>query len=73
MANVNHGAKVAEDIKVILVRKSLNLAKLADLMGVSSTTLYSKFKRGNFTLKDLDDIAEALDITYNVDFNLNEE
>ncbi len=63
---------VSESLKIVLVKKSLNIAKLAELMGVTSTTLYSKFKRGNFTTKDLDEICKALNISYDISFNLDE-
>lgn len=61
---------ISESLKIILVKKNMNIARLAELMGVSSTTLYSKFKRGNFSLKDLNEICNALDISYEVVFNI---
>ena len=63
---------IAESIKIVLLKKNLNISKLAELMGVSSTTMYSKFKKGNFTVKDLDDISKALSITYEVTFKMEE-
>lgn len=63
---------IAESLKIVLVKKNTNIAKLAERMGVSSTTLYSKFKRGNFTCKDLDEISKALGLTYEVSFTINQ-
>lgn len=63
---------IAESIKIILIKKNLNVSKLAELMGVSSTTMYSKFKRGNFSTKDLDEICKALGISYEVSFTMSE-
>lgn len=63
---------VAESLRIILVKEGLNVSKLAEKIGVSNTTLYSKFKRGNFSIKDLDTICKALDITYKVSFTLND-
>lgn len=63
---------IAESIKIILIKKNLNVSKLAELMGVSSTTMYSKFKRGNFSTKDLDEICKALGISYEVSFTISE-
>ena len=63
---------IAESIKIILIKKNLNVSKLAELMGVSSTTMYSKFKRGNFSTKDLDEICNALGISYEVSFTMSE-
>lgn len=50
----------------------MNIAKLADIMGVSNTTLYSKFKRGNFSLKDLNNISKALNLSYEISFTIND-
>ena len=50
---------ISESLKIILVKKNMNIARLANLMNVSSTTLYSKFKRENFTIKDLNEISKA--------------
>lgn len=63
---------VAESLKIILVKKNLNIARLSEMLGVSSTTMYSKFKRGNFSLKDLDEISKVLDLTYEIPFTINE-
>lgn len=63
---------VSESLKIILVKKNMNIARLADLMGVSSTTMYSKFKRDNFTIKDLNDISKALNLSYEIIFTINE-
>ena len=63
---------VAESLKIILVKKNLNISRLSEMLGVSSTTMYSKFKRGNFSLKDLDEISKALDLTYEISFTLND-
>lgn len=63
---------ISESLKIILVKKNMNIARLADLMGVSSTTLYSKFKRGNFSVKDLNEISKALNLSYEVTFTIND-
>lgn len=59
---------VSESLKIILVKKNMNIAQLAKLMKVSSTTMYSKFKRENFTLKDLNNISKALNLTCEISF-----
>lgn len=63
---------ISESLKIILVKKNLNVARLSEIMGVSSTTLYSKFKRGNFSIKDLDEISKALNLTYEISFTMND-
>ena len=63
---------IRESLKIILVKKNMNIARLANLMNVSSTTLYSKFKRENFTIKDLNEISKALNLDYEVIFTIKE-
>ncbi len=64
---------IAESLKIILVKKKLNIAKLASLMGVSNTTMYSKFNRGNFSIKDLDEISKVLNLSYDITFTINDD
>ena len=66
------GNNVSESLKIILVKKNMNIAKLAELMGLSITTLYSKFKRGNFSVKDLNEISKALNLSYEITFTIND-
>ena len=63
---------ISESLKIILDKKNMNIARLANLMNVSSTTLYSKFKRENFTIKDLNEISKALNLDYEVIFTIKE-
>ena len=55
---------MTEKIKILLVKKQVTGAQLAEKLGTSPTNLYSKFKRDNFSEKDLHKIAEALDCKY---------
>ena len=47
-------------------------ADLARRMGLSPQNLNNKMKRDNFTEKDLIDVANALDCTLNINFELND-
>lgn len=69
----NYGKEVSRKLKMILAGKDSNVANLATKLEKSSTTLYSKFQKGQFTLKDLDEISEALGIQYEVTFIDNDE
>lgn len=66
------GINVSESLKIILIKKNINIAKLAELMGLSNTTLYSKFKRGNFSIKDLNEISKVLNLSYEISFTIND-
>ena len=63
---------IGECIKIILVKKNMNIANLAELMGVSSTTLYSKFKKDVFSFKDLDRISDVLNLSYDLTFTIKD-
>lgn len=51
---------MGEKIKVLLGRRGLTLAQLAEITGQSRQNLSGKMKRDNFTEKDLREIAAAL-------------
>lgn len=55
---------MTEKIKILLVKKGISAAKLAEMLSVSPQNLYNKFKRDNFSEKELKEIAEVLDIEY---------
>ena len=63
---------IGECLKIILVKKNMNIARLAELMGVSSTTLYSKFQKDVFSSKDLDKISKALNLSYDLTFTIKD-
>ncbi len=64
---------IAESLKIVLLKKKINIAKLADKMNIVRTTLYSKFQRDNFTMSDLEKICKALDINFEVNFIIDED
>lgn len=61
---------IAEQIKILCVRKNISLAELARLTGQSPQNLSSKLKRESFTVKDLEEIAKAVGIVYEHNFVL---
>ena len=64
---------MAEKIRILLVKRgNISEAELARRLGMSTTNLYNRLKRDNFTNKDLQRIAEVLDCTFNAGFVLND-
>jgi len=63
---------MTEKIKIALLKRKLSVKELADRLGCSSQNLSGKFKRDNFSVKELEDIAAALDLTLEIDFVLND-
>lgn len=63
---------MAEKIKLVLVKRNMSKAQLAKILGCSSSNLYNKFKRDNFSEAELKEIAKILDCTFEANFVLND-
>lgn len=63
---------MSEKIRLVLAKKNKSKAWLAEQLGWSSSNLYNKFKRDNFSEKELVDIARVLDCTFEANFVLND-
>lgn len=62
-----------EKIRILLVKRgNISEAELARRLGISPQNLNNKMKRDNFTEKDLQAIAAALDCTYTASFTMND-
>lgn len=63
---------MSEKIKIALVKRNKKATDLAKLLNCSPTNLYHKLKRDNFSEKELIEIAEALDCTFEANFIMND-
>lgn len=64
---------LSERIRILLVKRgNISEAELARRLGISPQNLNNKMKRDNFTEKDLQEIATALNCTYSVSFIMND-
>jgi len=63
---------MSEKIKILLIKKNMPLKELAEKINSSPTNLSNKIKRNNFSEKELQEIANALNCTYNANFIINE-
>ena len=63
---------VSEKIKIILGRRNMTVSDLAKKLNPSRQNLTNKFARNNFSEKELQEIAEAMDCSVNVLFKLND-
>ena len=59
---------MTEKIKMLCVKKHISAAQLAELLGSSSANLYNKFKRDNFTEKELKSIADVTGCKLEINF-----
>ena len=63
---------MTEKIKIILLKRKLTVKELAEKLDCSSQNLSGKFKRDNFSEKELEEIASALDVKYSANFEIPE-
>lgn len=63
---------MAEKIRIVLAKRNKSKAWLAKQLNWSASNLYNKFKRDNFSEKELVQIARVLDCTFEANFLLND-
>lgn len=63
---------MGEKIKIIMGRRDMTTTALAELLGTSRQNLTNKFKRDNFSEKDLREIAEKLDCDFDGQFKMRD-
>jgi DNA-binding Xre family transcriptional regulator len=59
---------LAEKIKIVMLKQKVNVKELAKRLNTSSSNITNKFKRDNFSEKELVEIAAALDCDLKIDF-----
>jgi len=59
---------MTEKIKIALIKRNKKATDLAKELGSSPTNLYNKFKRDNFSEKELMEIAEILNCNLKITF-----
>lgn len=62
---------IAKEIKKLLIDESLTQQQLADKIGTSQGNLANKLKRNNFNIKELQEIAQALNYNLKIEFIKN--
>lgn len=63
---------MGERIRVILSRRDMTLSDLAKALGQSRQNMSNKMARDNFSEKELQEIAEALNCTYRAELVMND-
>ena len=63
---------MGEKIRLLLKRRDLTLAELAEITGQSRQNLSNKLNRDNFSEKEMIEIAEALNCTYRNEIIMND-
>ena len=63
---------MGEKIKIVLGRRNMTLAQLAEATGQSRQNMSNKMSRDNFSEKELYTIAKALNCTFSASFTMND-
>lgn len=63
---------MTEKIRIAMIKKGISVKDLAAGLGCTSQNLSGKFKRDNFSEKELQQIAEILDCTFEGRFIRND-
>ena len=64
---------MSEKIRILLIKRgNLSQTELAKRLNTSPQNLNDKLKRDNFTERDLQAIASALDCTFTATFTMND-
>lgn len=63
---------MTEKIKIVLVKRKKTAVDLAAALGCSSTNIYNKMKRDNFSEKELIEIGNVLDCDFIGSFKMRD-
>lgn len=55
---------IGEKIRVLMKRRDMSISTLAEKLGTTRQNLSNKLSRDNFSEREIEAIAEALDCTY---------
>ena len=61
---------ISEQIKVLCVRCNVSEVELARRLGKSPQSFNSKMKRGSFSVLEIEQVADALGVSFNREFIL---
>lgn len=63
---------VAKNIRIMLVEENLKIIDLADRLNTSQQNISAKLKRNNFSVKEMEQIAEVLGYNLEITFTKKE-
>lgn len=63
---------MARVVRILLVERDMSMTDLANRLGTTVQNISGKLRRDNFSEKELRDIAEACDATFEGSFTLND-
>lgn len=63
---------MSEKIKIVLLKRKMTITALAQAIGSTRSNLSNKLSRDNFSEKELQEIAEALNCDLDMNFTLRD-
>ena len=63
---------MSDKIKIVLIKKKMTVGDLAKKLECSTSNISNKFKRDNFSEKELMQLAEAMNCDFNAEFIIRE-
>lgn len=63
---------MTEKIRILMIKKNVSVKELASRLGCTSQNLSGKFRRDNFSEKELQEIASAMDCSFEGRFVRND-
>lgn len=63
---------MTEKIKILLLKRKMSVKELSEILKCTPSNLSGKFKRDNFSEKELEAIAKALNVNYYGNFEIPE-
>lgn len=63
---------MSEKIKIVLLKRKLTITNLAEQLNTTRSNLSGKLSRDNFSEKEIQQIAEALDCDFEANFVLRD-
>lgn len=63
---------MTEKIRILMIKKNVSVKELASRLGCTSQNLSGKFRRDNFSEKELQEIASAMDCSFDGRFVRND-
>lgn len=63
---------MTENIKIVMLKRKINIKELAEKLGTTGNNMTNKFKRDNFSENELREIANALNCKLDIVFIDNE-
>ena len=63
---------MTENIKIVMLKRKINIKGLAEKLGTTGNNMTNKFKRDNFSENELREIANALNCKLDIAFIDNE-